>query len=271
MSDNPKIEKPVELWRHHAQHRRNSLAVIRAWLSMAGFRDWTMLRHIPKGSKILDVGCGGGRPILAERGTVTGLEPIAELAQVARGVYSRVVEGDARALPFRDGEFDVLVTTDVIGHVPNESKAQIFGEFARVLRKGGLTIHIAEIESDGWLARIAKREAEVYQRVWVEAPDHRNLETADRLLARFTAAGFQILEAQPIQAYLPECGQLYGLMYRHQRLSLWLKTLVRLDYVLSRQTVIKELTSLLMTPLGMINRLASPGQGLGLIVVARKV
>ena len=58
---------------------------------MAAFRDWTMLRHIPKGSKILDVGCGGGRPILAQRGTVTGLEPIAELAETARGIYAQVV------------------------------------------------------------------------------------------------------------------------------------------------------------------------------------
>src|SRR5688572_14843503 len=118
MSENLKIEKPVQLWQHHAQHRRNALAMVRAWISMAAFRDWIMLRHIPKGSKILDVGCGGGRPILAQRGTVTGLEPIAELAETARGVYARVVAGDAQALPFSDGEFDVLVTTDVIGHVP---------------------------------------------------------------------------------------------------------------------------------------------------------
>lgn len=230
-----------------------------------------MLRHIPQGSKILDVGCGGGRPILTERGTVTGLEPIAELAQVARGVYSRVVAGDARALPFRDGEFDVLVTTDVIGHVPNEAKNKIFSEFARVLRKGGLTIHIAEIESDGWLARRAKREIEAYQRVWIEEPDHRNLETSDQLQERFTAAGFQILEAQPIQAYLSECGQLYGLMYRHKRLPLWLKVWRGLDYLFSRQVVIKELVSLLQTPIGMINRIALPSQGLGLIVIAKKL
>ncbi len=270
MSNNPEPAKPVELWHQHAQHRRNSLAVLRAWVSMAGFRDGTMLRHIPKGSKILDVGCGGGRPILNERGTVTGLEPNASLARVARGIYSRVVEGDTRDLPFADGEFDVLVTTDVIGHVPNESKTRIFSEFARVLRQGGLTIHIAETDSNSWLARIARREPAAYQRVWIEEPDHRNLEPADRLLERFSEAGFQILKAQPIQAYVPECGSLYGLLLHHQKLPLWLKGMVGLDWLLSRNDVVKELTSLLLTPLGTINRLAAPAQGLGLIVVAQK-
>lgn len=270
MSEKLKIEKPVQLWQHHAHHRRNALAVVRAWISMAAFRDWTMLRHIPKGSKILDVGCGGGRPILAKRGTVTGLEPIAELAETARGVYARVVAGDARALPFADGEFDVLVTTDVIGHVPNESKTKIFSEFARVLRRGGLTIHVAETESDGWLARIARREPEAYKQAWIEAPDHRNLETADRLVERFSEAGFQMLKAQPIQAYLPECGQLCGLMARHQQMPWWLRSWVGLDQLLSQNDVIKELTSLLLTPLGMVNHLAAPSQGLGLIVVAQK-
>jgi SAM-dependent methyltransferase len=270
MPENPISEKPVQLWHGHAQHRRNSLAVIRAWLSMAAFRDWTMLRNIPPGSKILDVGCGGGRPILNERGTVTGLEPIAELAEVARGIYARVMPGDARNLPFADGEFDALVTTDVIGHVPNESKTKIFSEFARVLRPGGVTIHIAETDSDSWLARVARREPEAYQQVWIEDPDHRNLEPADRLLGRFTEAGFHILKAQPIQAYIPECGALYGLMYRHKKLPLWLKGLVGLDWLLSRSDVVKELTSLLLTPLGTINHLASPARGLGLIVVAQK-
>lgn len=270
MKPSTQTDKPVELWRHHAQHRRNSLAVLRAWISMAGFRDWTMLQNIPPGSKILDVGCGGGRPILAERGTVTGLEPNPDLAQLARGVYARVVQGDARELPFADGEFDVLVTTDVIGHVPNESKAKIFREFARLLRQGGVTIHIAEIESDGWLARIAKREPEAYRQVWIEEPDHRNLESAGRLVERFRESGFQILKTQPIQPYLPECGQLYGLMYRHRQLPPWLKLWRGLDYVLSRNDVIKELTSLLLTLPGLINHRAAPSQGLGLIVIAQK-
>ena len=154
MSENLKVEKPVQLWQHHAHHRRNALAVVRAWISMAAFRDWTMLRHIPKGSKILDVGCGGGRPILAQRGTVTGLEPIAELAETARGIYARVVAGDARALPFADGEFDLALSSHLLflysAQLGKDFHLQSMFELCRVAREvrvfpllalnGGLTL-----------------------------------------------------------------------------------------------------------------------------------
>jgi SAM-dependent methyltransferase len=56
------------------------------------------------------------------------------LGEVVEGVRNE----DLRALTFSDSSFDLLVTQDVLEHVPNPDSA--FREIARVLRPGGLHI-----------------------------------------------------------------------------------------------------------------------------------
>jgi SAM-dependent methyltransferase len=90
--------------------------------------------------RALDVGCGEGRfcRLLAAEGIeATGLEPTAALlaAARARDPAGRYVDGRAEALPFDDGEFDLVVSyltlIDIADHV------QAIGEMARVLAPGG--------------------------------------------------------------------------------------------------------------------------------------
>ena len=51
------------------------------------------------------------------------------------------------ALPFRDASFDCVVSSHVMGHVPVDAKDAVVAEAARVLRPGGLSLHV--IETDG--------------------------------------------------------------------------------------------------------------------------
>jgi SAM-dependent methyltransferase len=90
-------------------------------------------------ARVLEVGCGWGE--LAEwLARDTGAEVVAtdlsphmvELAR-ERGVDARVA--DVQALPFADGEFDVVVAAWMLYHVPGLPKA--LSEIARVLRPGG--------------------------------------------------------------------------------------------------------------------------------------
>jgi ubiquinone/menaquinone biosynthesis C-methylase UbiE len=90
--------------------------------------------------RVLEVGCGWGE--LAEwiaRDTgaevvATDLSPrMVELAR-ERGIDAQVA--DVQALPFADGEFDVVVAAWMLYHVPDLDRA--FDEIARVLRPGGL-------------------------------------------------------------------------------------------------------------------------------------
>jgi SAM-dependent methyltransferase len=92
------------------------------------------------GGRVLDVGCGTGRLAgeLARRGaSVWGVEPSAEMLEVARGRVSAAVvleAGRAESLPFPDGQFDRVVFSLVMHLV---ERPQALAEARRVLARGG--------------------------------------------------------------------------------------------------------------------------------------
>jgi SAM-dependent methyltransferase len=88
-------------------------------------------------ARVLDVGCGAGNMMhhLAHYGRVTGVDNNPKPLQVARERGLDVREGTADALPFAEGEFDLLTVLDTVEHVPAEGK--VFDECRRVLKPGG--------------------------------------------------------------------------------------------------------------------------------------
>jgi SAM-dependent methyltransferase len=229
-----------------------------------------MLLNIKRGSEILDVGCGGGRPVLAAIGRVTGLEPIDELRALAQEVYTEVAKGGAEKMPFPDNRFDAVVSTDILGHIPFAIKDAVISEMFRVLRPSGITVHVAEVDSDGWLMRIAKREPGPYRETCVEAPDHRAMEAAEPLLARFRRAGFVVEKVRPIQPIVPEWGTISNSLSKHRCLSGWLRVWRGLDRLVAGKEIVREIMNVALTPLAVVNLFAPVEAGLGITIVARK-
>lgn len=96
-----------------------------------------LVAPLPVG-RCLDVGCGsaGNTRALQDLGwAATGVELTDVASRIARGRGVRVVRGDARSLPFGDGSFDLVVSTDVWEHV--EQDGSVAAESFRVLRPGG--------------------------------------------------------------------------------------------------------------------------------------
>ncbi len=94
-----------------------------------------------------------------------------------------VREGDMHALPFADGEFDLVVLMHALTYA--EKPAQAVAEAARVLRPGGRLL----------LSSLARHE---HQNV-VQAYGHANLGFADKDLRRFVArAGLDLVNAETV-------------------------------------------------------------------------
>lgn len=92
-------------------------------------------RHLrpARGLRILDVGCGAGNMAhhLRHYGTVIGVDNNPKPLEIAAERGLDVRTGTADALPFGDGEFDLIALLDTIEHVPGEAK--VLEECRRVL------------------------------------------------------------------------------------------------------------------------------------------
>jgi SAM-dependent methyltransferase len=123
-----------------------------------------LTQRLPTGSAVLDAGCGAGFPLSGElirrRFRVVGLDFSAGQLELARTCARSVelVQADMAQLPFGGDSFDAVVSYYAIIHVPRSSHADVFSEFSRVVRHGGLALlclgwadNPADHDSDSWL------------------------------------------------------------------------------------------------------------------------
>jgi ubiquinone/menaquinone biosynthesis C-methylase UbiE len=117
------------------------------------------------GERVLDVATGSGNAALAaaRRGcSVVGLDYVpallerARMRAVAEGVTAAFVEGDAEALPFEDGSFDVV--TSVFGAMFAPDQDQTASELARVCRPRG-RIGLVAHTPEGFIGNLFKTNA----------------------------------------------------------------------------------------------------------------
>lgn len=93
------------------------------------------------GKKVLDVGCGWGEFLVCLEkfgaASITGVEPDQGLVEISKKLspFSNVFQGFSEVLPFGTGEFDMVVSSDVIEHVDNADIS--LAEMIRVLKPGG--------------------------------------------------------------------------------------------------------------------------------------
>lgn len=96
-------------------------------------------RYVPRGSSILDVGCGPGGTTRAygRNGDVLGVDASEESIRFARERGVSVAQMDATRLAVRPGSFDAVVALDVIEHVDD---AKALRSMFQALRPGGMLI-----------------------------------------------------------------------------------------------------------------------------------
>jgi len=103
---------------------------------------------IKPGDSVLDVGCGTGEVTLlaktrAKDGNVYGIDPAPEMIAVARKkaaqkkLHIDFRVGVIESLPFPDSSIDVVTSSLMMHHLPEDLKVRGVAEIYRVLRPGG--------------------------------------------------------------------------------------------------------------------------------------
>jgi demethylmenaquinone methyltransferase/2-methoxy-6-polyprenyl-1,4-benzoquinol methylase len=110
-------------------------------LSRAGW-----LQRLGAGGRVLDCGIGtaafsmGLASLTGDRIQLTGVDISTQMLQMARqslqaaGVQAELQQQDARALPFADESFDLVISAHLLEHIPDPCAA--LREMVRVLRPG---------------------------------------------------------------------------------------------------------------------------------------
>jgi ubiquinone/menaquinone biosynthesis C-methylase UbiE len=117
------------------------------------------------GESLLDVGCGTGgvtipgKQRIGQHGKAAGIDPSPEMIAVASTKAARAgLEIDFRigvieALPYRDATFDVVTSSLMMHHLPEDLQQKGLMEIYRVLKPGGRVLIADTMRPGGFLAR----------------------------------------------------------------------------------------------------------------------
>lgn len=161
------------------------------------------LAAIKAGDSVLDVGCGTGSLTLVAQvragsaGKVYGIDASPEMIDVAR---SKAAGSDVdfrvnviEALPFTDNTFDVVLSSLMMHHLPDDLKLQGMKEIYRVLKPGG---HVFIVD--------AKRPTTRVSRILLRLTAHHAINTGVQdLPVMLEAAGFADVETGNIGGFRP--------------------------------------------------------------------
>ncbi|MFG2139943.1 SAM-dependent methyltransferase [Streptomyces sp. NPDC048650] len=174
------------------------------------------------GLRILDIGCGSGKPAVQVAGTrrvhVTGITISAQQAELA-GARPEVGDGagqvafrkaDGMDLPFADGHFDRVYAIESFLHMSDRAKA--IAEAARVLRPGG-TLVAANPYQQGELDARAAEVVAANRRLFQIPP----LGDANDYVAHMDKAGLEVVEVLDIGENVRRSHELAALAIRRTK------------------------------------------------------
>ncbi|MCL5093878.1 MAG: class I SAM-dependent methyltransferase [Patescibacteria group bacterium] len=173
-------------------------------------------RPLKNGDKILDLGCGNGRLLLAldKKINYTGIDGSEKLIKIASELHPKekfVIE-DILNLPFDKESFDLIYSVAVIHHIPSEElRLNVLSEIKRCLRSKGKAVitawnlekmekyqEFACYEKEGW-------EKGDYLIPWKNSKGeiitqrYYHTFTFEEIADLFKKVGFKILEKKEIE------------------------------------------------------------------------
>lgn len=162
------------------------------------YRAWLrpLMRALPRGSRVLDLGCGNGDPVarlLCSRFALTGIDISDVQIRRARALLprARFLRADMTAVRFAPGSFDAVVAFYSMIHVPVRKQRPLIRRVSRWLGPRGMFLGV--LGKTAWTGRETSWLGMNTPMFW----SHTDAGTYDRWLR---AEGFQILRRK----YIPE-------------------------------------------------------------------
>jgi len=165
------------------------------WLMAAGYV-WAVRRHVPAGSRVLEIGCGGGFRYLSHRFRTVGLDvSVSSLARLV-DAYTACVQADlTNGIPLPAGSIDAAISSFVWEHILPHQKPGVLAELRRVLRPGGKLVFLYDVDGRHPLyRRMQAADPALFQEVLIDREGHAGWQTAAQNTAAFEAAGFRVIE-----------------------------------------------------------------------------
>jgi SAM-dependent methyltransferase len=167
-------------------------------------RRFALATELTKGEgRVLDVGCGSSRIIGALPEGSVALDVLIRKLRYSRKFSTPLVHGSGFALPFPDGSFSCVLSSQVIEHVPKDSP--MIDELCRVLAPGGrLILGTPDYDRREWVY-LEKAYGKFAPGGY--ADEHISHYTKDELLQDFRERGFEheatryILRGELIMAF----------------------------------------------------------------------
>ena len=105
-------------------------------------KDYSLIKSLPKNSRVLDIGCGDGKyfcrsMLMRDDLYLVGLDKDLYLSHIAANQIAGFVRADCNnPLPFKEWSFDFVHIAHVIEHLPNP--IILLSEVLRILRPKGI-------------------------------------------------------------------------------------------------------------------------------------
>ena len=158
-----------------------------------------ILNDLPKGSKILDVGCGTAHLtqwIKEKDFDVYGIEPSSEMYNYARQNFPEIEikQAISSKIPYPDNYFDLIVAFEVLRYLDKNENIKSFREFYRVLKTGGkfFVTQVNLFSTD--LYFVFHNLKSIFSKITHKVHHHCNFTTSGRQKKQIKNVGFHDVE-----------------------------------------------------------------------------